>query len=143
MPMSPGRLCRYRNCGEIVHSPEYLCPTHKKVRGREDRERRGTSAARGYDARHRHWRKMVLARHPVCNVCHMAISAHADHITPLSKGGTWHLSNGQGLCASCHNRKTALQAAEDKRDMGVEFKLVTRPATVCAVARTLEAEKNR
>ena|ERR1700687_160144 len=138
MPMSPGRLCRYRNCSEIVHPPEYLCATHKKVRGQQDRKRRGSSSQRGYDARHRRWRKMVLARHPVCNDCHMAISTHADHIIPLSKGGTWHLSNGQGLCASCHNKKTALQVIANKRDMGVNSFSSDMPATAVPIARTIK-----
>jgi hypothetical protein len=41
------------------------------------------------------------------------------------------------------HRKTALQAIEYKRDMGVESKLVTCPATAAPIASTLGAEKNR
>jgi hypothetical protein len=29
----------------------------------------------------------------------------ADHIVRIKVGGTWDLSNGQGLCESCHATK--------------------------------------
>ena len=45
----------------------------------------------------------------------MKPSTVADHIEPLDNrnpyDGNWSLSNGQGLCHACHNKKTA----EDKR----------------------------
>ena len=114
MPNRPGRLCVGTNCGVIVHYPDTRCATHKLMLSQADQRRRGNSAQRGYDARHRHWRKMVLARHPICCDCHMALSTHADHIVPLSKGGTWKLENGQGLCQSDHNKKTALEFAQGR-----------------------------
>ena len=54
---------------------------------------------------------MVLARNPLCCACHKEASQHADHVVPLHDGGTWALTNGQGLCHSCHSVKTA----EDRR----------------------------
>ena len=84
--------------------------------GRDESKERGTAAQRGYDARHRRWRRAVLARHPICQMClkqGKTISATvADHIEPLDprnpRAGNWSVEeNGQGLCHACHNRKTA------------------------------------
>lgn len=56
---------------------------------------------------------MVLARQPICgdpykrHVGVVVPATVADHIISLSKGGTWSLRNGQGLCASCHGVKNA------------------------------------
>ena len=36
---------------------------------------------------------------------------YADHITEIKDGGTWELSNGQALCASCHTSKTMAERA--------------------------------
>jgi 5-methylcytosine-specific restriction protein A len=72
---------------------------------------RGTAASRGYDARHRKWRRLILATDPVCRICHIGASTVADHVTPLEDGGDWSLENGQGLCSRCHNRKTVAETA--------------------------------
>jgi 5-methylcytosine-specific restriction endonuclease McrA len=46
----------------------------------------------------------------------MAISTVADHIIPVSQGGTWSMDNGQGACDPCHNWKRA--AIDKKGDRG-------------------------
>lgn len=53
-------------------------------------------------------RKAVLARDPVCKTrgCGRP-STHADHIVPRSRGGADTVDNCRGLCASCHNRRSA------------------------------------
>ena len=57
------------------------------------------------------WRKLrsqVLREYPVCNECKRNPSTVADHITPVRLGGEfWDINNLQGLCASCHNSKSA------------------------------------
>lgn len=54
---------------------------------------------------------MYLVRNPLCAECDKAGEVVAatlvDHVIPLSQGGADHESNYQGLCATCHNRKTA------------------------------------
>jgi 5-methylcytosine-specific restriction protein A len=50
---------------------------------------------------------LILARDPICRICKVEASTVADHIVPLRRGGDWGLENGQGLCASCHGKKTA------------------------------------
>ncbi|GLV21982.1 hypothetical protein TomMM35A_18350 [Sphingobium sp. TomMM35A] len=40
----------------------------------------------------------------------MTPSVIADHITPLSEGGTGDRDNYQGICHPCHQAKTAAEA---------------------------------
>lgn len=93
-----------------THRPAGTDPASQAGREKQRRQRRG---ARPYDkARWKRLRKMVLARDPLCVEClkqgRTEASTHADHIVALSQGGTNRMENLQGLCASCHNRKTAL-----------------------------------
>lgn len=96
------RPCAEPGCPGIAthHS---RCQPHARAQER----RRGTAAQRGYGPGHRVWRLHVLARDPVCKMCNAAPSTVADHKLPLRQGGTWALSNGQGLCGHCHNVKRA------------------------------------
>ncbi len=54
-------------------------------------------------------RYIVLARDPVCMICHRVASTVADHIVPHK--GSWilfcDLNNLQGICDGCHSIKTA------------------------------------
>jgi len=64
---------------------------------------------RGYDRDHRAIRKLVLARDPICRMCGRAPSSHADHKITIRERPDlrFDLGNLQGVCASCHSRKTA------------------------------------
>lgn len=64
---------------------------------------------RGYDPDHRFWRKAILARDQICRCCGNARASHADHIVSIHKRPDLRLDlrNGQGLCHSCHSKKTA------------------------------------
>jgi hypothetical protein len=54
---------------------------------------------------------MVLARDPICMMCHRAPSIIVDHVKPHK--GNWDLfmdqKNCQGLCKPCHDAKTAAE----------------------------------
>src|SRR5579885_2131857 len=126
IPNRPARLCRFPNCPNRIAATERHCAEHKRELAARDIAHRGTASARGYDARHRRWRLFVLRRDPVCRSCGKAPSVHADHIVPLSLGGSWALSNGQGLCASCHNSKTAYEVNAARRE-GYEGYGVKKP----------------
>jgi 5-methylcytosine-specific restriction protein A len=60
------------------------------------------------------WRKNregFLMKEPMCKICedeHRLTPAKAvDHIKPIREGGhKWSWSNLQGLCLSCHAKKT-------------------------------------
>ncbi len=70
----------------------------------------GGSAPRGYGARWRKLRVMILAREPYCQAdgCH-EWATEVDHIKPRRESGTDHPRNLQGMCHDCHSRKTAVE----------------------------------
>jgi len=57
----------------------------------------------------RGWRKLrsfILDRDPLCVLCRRAPANEVDHIVPRADGGDDAPENLQGLCKSCHSRKT-------------------------------------
>jgi 5-methylcytosine-specific restriction endonuclease McrA len=57
-------------------------------------------------------RRAVLARDPICTICHKAPSTEVDHVVPLSAGGwAWDQRNLRGTCRRC-NRRAGI---EDRR----------------------------
>lgn len=90
------------------------CAAHTQQQSTEYERARGSAAARGYGHTWRKLRLMVLRRDPLCvdpfKVLCSTPSHHADHIIPKQAGGTDSLEdNLQGLCDSCHSRKTLLE----------------------------------
>lgn len=64
-----------------------------------------------YGSEHLKWRAAVLRKHPLCVHClvrgQVSESTVADHIVPIEAGGArYDLDNAQGLCRSCHARKS-------------------------------------
>lgn len=71
------------------------------------KDTRPSAARRQYNARHRKWRLLVLAMHPICQDCGLNPSTDAHHKVALRNGGTWDAEvNGMGLCHSCHSIRT-------------------------------------
>ncbi|EPR14141.1 endonuclease [Sphingobium indicum IP26] len=74
---------------------------------------------RGYGREHDLMRVMVLQEEPLCRPCadagRVTPSTIADHIKPLSEGGTGDRANYQGICKPCHDIKTAEEAARARR----------------------------
>lgn len=73
--------------------------------------------ARGYGTAWGKARAVALARDlHLCQPCQregrVTPAAEVDHITPKAKGGTDDLDNLQAICRSCHEAKTARDAAE-------------------------------
>ena len=117
MPSLPPHPCAHPLCPNLLTSGRY-CEEHARLRWRT---RTAPRLARPYDKmQHRRWRKLILGRDPICRVCHTEPSTEADHIVPLDQGGGWGLDNGQGLCASCHGKKTR---EENKRPTEAEEQL--------------------
>ena len=102
MPTKPRRVCD--NCGKAVGS---MCTTcHRQSRAIREKGR-PSAHARGYGARWRKLRYIVLHDAPICAVCNRAASTEVDHVIPKVLGGTDQMSNLQGICWQCHADKTA------------------------------------
>lgn len=84
MPIRPRLPCSATRCPNL--NP---CPIHGRRAEQAYDQRRGTTVQRGYDARHRRWRELVLAAHPICVDPERAhpdmvrASTMADHVVPL------------------------------------------------------------
>ena len=108
-PLRAQRPCAQPGCPALVAQGS-RCPAHATQHNRAHKvAQRGVYSS----ARHRAWRRLILNRDPICVMprCGRA-STDADHIIPLSMGGTWELSNGAGRCHRCHSRKTAREARD-------------------------------
>jgi len=102
------------SCGGKISGGE--CDRCGPVRKPSERERQ-TAYQRGYD---RSWQKYATRfkqQHPICAHCQrqgkLSAAEHVDHII-AHKGDQelfWDRANHQGLCASCHSRKTTQEQA--------------------------------
>ena len=111
MPKRPKKPCAYIGCPELVDNKIY-CHKHEKIYTKERQKRadskRGTAKERGYNARHRKLRKIVLSEEPLCRYCKekgkLTQATEMDHID----GNPYNLEreNLQSLCKSCHSKKT-------------------------------------
>ncbi|MED1801704.1 HNH endonuclease signature motif containing protein [Brevibacillus porteri] len=100
------RPCSEIGCRELT--TERFCQDHK----RQDDQRRGSAAQRGYDARWRSAREAYLRQHPLCVDCMKDGKAMAasvvDHIVAHKgdKRKFWDRSNWQVLCKKRQDQKT-------------------------------------
>jgi 5-methylcytosine-specific restriction protein A len=90
------------------------CPRHSA--GGFLLSQRGAPAKRGYDAVWKKARLVILMRDTVCQICKREPSTQVDHKIPLREGGArLDPLNLQGLCGSCHSRKTACEDSNFSR----------------------------
>lgn len=100
------RPCSNQPCANLVEGGGHCASCAPKVS-----ERRGKTAARGYDAAHRRLRAAVLARDGyVCQlklVCEGAFATEMDHIVPIEEAPARRLddSNCQAACKACNSAK--------------------------------------
>ncbi|BAP88858.1 transglycosylase [Burkholderiales bacterium GJ-E10] len=112
MPTAAPTPCRHPGCAVVLTTPGY-CDTHRRATRKQQDERRGSAAARGYGARWRKARASYLSRHPLCAECErlgrLTAATVVDHIVP-HRGNRelfWDERNWQALCKPCHDAKTA------------------------------------
>lgn len=127
MASKPLRPCRHPGCPNLTRAG--YCESHKP-----------RQAARRMSADYHSWyskpiwtgdlRPAQLFREPFCRECarkyppsdprHRTRATVVDHVIPFR--GRWDLfvdsNNHQSLCKSCHDRKTALEQAEERRKSG-------------------------
>ncbi|HHL2709074.1 TPA: HNH endonuclease [Yersinia enterocolitica] len=114
MPVHPLKRCSYPGCRARVKAGR--CVEHKREARVQQDSQRGSRRERGYTPRWDKYRLMYLKAHPLCIRCEkQGIYTPAkivDHIIPIDGGEDvlfWPESNHQGLCVSCHSRKTTTQ----------------------------------
>ena len=107
MPKSPMRPCPVAGCPALVRAGR--CQVHQA----RDHDRPNADVRAWYHtAQWRRIRQCVLWAHPLCVQCQtdgrISEATDVDHIDPhqgnLAK--FYDYANLQGLCASCHARKT-------------------------------------
>lgn len=129
MPARPKSICRTPCCGKLLDAPGH-CDKHRKAERKEQDERRGTAAERGYDSKWAKARIFYLRKHPLCVHCQRERRVTAanvvDHIIPhklkeaIDSGNDarierarelfWNSAgNWQSLCTMHHNQKTATE----------------------------------
>lgn len=109
--MRPYSPCREPRCPAIAvargYCAEHAGPAESARRRRHD-ARRGSAAQRGYGARWRRVRALVLAREPRCRDCkadgRVTLANEVHHIDGNNRNNT--LANLMPLCKSCHSRRT-------------------------------------
>jgi 5-methylcytosine-specific restriction protein A len=79
-------------------------PQHRKA---------GSAGKRWTGRKLMEWRRSIFMHEPMCRHCSTTarpvLAQEIDHITPLSKGGTYAPNNVQPLCKDCHAAKTATE----------------------------------
>ena len=118
MALKPLRPCRHPGCSALTR--DGYCPQHKPSKA----PRRGSAEYHGWYSLPvwtEDLRPAQLLREPFCRECaKRGIRTRAtvvDHVRPHR--GDWALfidpANHQSLCKHCHDRKTALEQAEERR----------------------------
>lgn len=104
----PGSVSGDPSSDELRTIREAARQAERKQRANKRDKYRGSAASRGYGSRWRRLRRMILNQQPLCVRCG-APATDVDHIVPRAAGGDDSASNLQGLCKSCHSRKTSTQ----------------------------------
>ncbi|WP_425274469.1 HNH endonuclease [Streptomyces flavidovirens] len=72
------------------------------ARKREKTRVRLSPRERGYDAEYQRNRRWLLRSQPDCHICRVALATTADHIIPLSRGGSNAMDNLRPACGPCN-----------------------------------------
>jgi len=101
----------YRNNKDVVNSRSQIWarnhPEKIRIQGHRYRTRKAGSGGTYFEADYwmtldaQHW----FCNNPYCEVDLYKTGCEADHIIPVSQGGTSNISNIQALCPDCNKRK--------------------------------------
>jgi 5-methylcytosine-specific restriction enzyme A len=112
------RPCKHLGCPKLTAAT--MCDEHAKAVPKPKAWSSTTTSAhdRGYGARWRELRRVVLSRDPSCMLCQAQPSTQVDHLVAKAHGGTDDMTNLRGVCKPCHARKTAQDSASGARLRG-------------------------
>ncbi|MBK8455675.1 MAG: HNH endonuclease [Thiofilum sp.] len=102
--------CLQPGCRVLLQRGVRRCEAHAASSARSDWQRRKALGASLYsEAEWRRRRAAFLAAHPHCRACGVDATV-VDHIVPHrgDRALFYAESNCQGMCATCHSKKTAL-----------------------------------
>lgn len=121
MPSKPKQPCSKPGCPELVDGG--YCESHSGGSDNaSDRSHEAQERKKHYSTeRWKRVRKRVLRRDPVCQMCEERPAEEVDHITPLAEGGDDSMENLQGLCESCHSKKTIKETDQGPREYDYPF----------------------
>lgn len=116
MPIAAPKPCAQPGCHVLVRDGSSRCAAHKVLPGRFADKRRGSRHQRGYGAAWDRIRPLILARdgglcQPCLRVGRVTPATQVDHIVNKAEGGTDEAANLQSICQTCHEAKTAGEAA--------------------------------
>ncbi|MEW5248904.1 HNH endonuclease [Microbulbifer sp. 2201CG32-9] len=121
MPQKAKRPCR--KCKAAHSNANGYCDSHQQqaTNWHQWQRERGSSAKRGYGAKWRRLRAIIIERDSgLCQACKAEgkyqSGSHVDHITPKAQGGTDEPHNLQLLCVEHHKRKTAQEGKGARRE---------------------------
>jgi 5-methylcytosine-specific restriction protein A len=103
------KLCAEPTCGELVPAGQRYCATHDSPRWSTGKS---IPKSRSADAKWKRTRRRILNRdNRRCRIAFVGIciglASEADHIIPVSQGGTDLDSNLQAACFPCHRAKSS------------------------------------
>ncbi|MGB9903058.1 MAG: HNH endonuclease [Desulfotomaculales bacterium] len=109
MPKRLKKPCAWPGCPELVEAGQRFCIEHDRQRRRQEDERRGTAAQRGYDARWQKVREMYLRQYPLCELCEkkgrIIPATMVHHKRPIKAGGqALDMENLMSVCRACHDK---------------------------------------
>jgi 5-methylcytosine-specific restriction enzyme A len=142
MPQPAPRACHAPGCPQTTRSGAY-CDEHRRERGRR-RDQDDPDHRFYHTARWRRFRLWFLHRHPLCVMCAAVRldrpARHVDHIVPRKLRPDLSLveENCQGLCHSCHSRKTRREQQQRGPVGGMNlysFSAADHPPTACVFPR--------
>ena len=112
LPVKALRPCNYFGCAELIRDGRY-CDNHKKEKQRQQDDRRGSAAARGYGSTWQKVRLAVLREEPLCRRCYQETVIKAAEVVHHINGNQYDnsRSNLEPLCKRHHDEHTAREQA--------------------------------
>ncbi|WP_408056991.1 HNH endonuclease [Streptomyces changanensis] len=98
-------MCMCSRCKRLYPLGSRCEPCASAAARRREQKRKHTRPsawARGYDSSYIKARAAILAAQPLCALCNSRPATTADHIVPLSRGGTNDIENLRPACGPCN-----------------------------------------